>query len=131
MATIGETIRFKGDLTGDEDLEVLGQVEGKIELPDHQLTIGKGGRVDAEVNAKSVLIIGSVKGNVTATERLEVQASGTVEGDIRAPRLIIQEGAAVNGAIEMSQKPAAATASTTSKASTPAAPALASRGVRA
>ena len=110
MATIGGTIQFKGDLTGDEDLEVLGQVEGRIDLPSHQLTIGESGRVKAEISAKTVLVLGRVTGNVSATERLEVQSSGVIDGDIRAPRLLVQEGAKVNGAIEMTEKPAATAA---------------------
>ena len=108
VATIGGTIQFKGDLTGDEDLEILGQVEGKIDLPSHQLTIGDGGRVKAELTAKTVLVQGRVTGNVTATERVEVQSSGVVDGDIRAPRLLVAEGAVVNGAIEMTGKSASA-----------------------
>jgi cytoskeletal protein CcmA (bactofilin family) len=110
VATIGATIQFKGDLTGDEDLEILGQIEGKIDLPSHQLTIGDGGRVKAEISAQAVLVQGHVTGNITATERLEVQASGIVDGDIRAPRLLIAEGAVVNGAIEMTGKSARSSA---------------------
>ncbi len=101
MATFGKSIIFKGDLSGEEDLEIEGRVEGKIQLPNHQLTIGAHGRVTAQVEAKTVVVIGHVSGNVTATERVEVQASGVVDGDIHAPRLLIQEGAVVNGSIQM------------------------------
>ena len=103
MANIGKSIIFKGDLTGDEDIEIEGQIEGKISLPKNQLTIGAHGRVKAELSAKAVVVVGHITGNVTATERVEVQASGVVEGDIRAPRLLIQEGAVVNGAVEMTK----------------------------
>ena len=96
MANIGKSIIFKGDLTGDEDIEIEGQIEGKISLPKNQLTIGAHGRVKAELSAKAVVVVGHIIGNVTATERVEIQASGVVEGDIRAPRLLIQEGAVVN-----------------------------------
>jgi cytoskeletal protein CcmA (bactofilin family) len=108
VANIGKSIVFKGELTGDEDLEIEGSIEGRIDLPKGQLTIGAHGRVKAEISAKAVVIIGKVTGNVTATERLEVQSSGIVEGDIRAPRLLIQEGAVVNGGIEMGAQAAAA-----------------------
>ena len=101
MATFGKSIIFKGDLSGEEDLEIEGRVEGQIQLPNHQLTIGAHGRVTAHVEAKTVVVIGHISGNVTATERVEVQASGVVDGDIHAPRLLIQEGAVVNGSIQM------------------------------
>ncbi|MCZ6784071.1 MAG: polymer-forming cytoskeletal protein [Proteobacteria bacterium] len=108
MANIGKSIIFKGDLTGDEDIEIEGQIEGKISLPKNQLTIGAHGRVKAELSAKAVVVVGHIIGNVTATERVEIQASGVVEGDIRAPRLLIQEGAVVNGAVEMTKGDGAA-----------------------
>ena len=106
VAIIGGTIEFKGDLTGDEDLEILGKVEGRVDLPSHQLTIGDGSHVKAEVSAKVVLVLGKVTGNITATERLEVKASGAINGDIRAPRLLVEEGAVVNGGIEMTDRSA-------------------------
>jgi cytoskeletal protein CcmA (bactofilin family) len=102
MANIGKSIVIKGDLTGEEDLVIEGKVEGKVHLPNHRLTIGQGGNVQAEVHAKSVVVIGRVAGNVSAGERLEVQASGIVDGDVRAPRLSVQEGAVLNGSIQMS-----------------------------
>ena len=107
VAHIGTSIIFKGDLTGDEDLEIDGRVEGQIQLPNHQLTIGAHGRVKAQVEAKTVIVVGHVSGNVNATERVEVQAAGVVDGDIRAPRLLIQEGAVVNGSVEMGERAAA------------------------
>lgn len=102
MATIGQSIVFKGELTGDEDLEIEGQVDGNVELSNHQLTVGANGRLKAEVNAKSIIVIGQVTGNLTASERIEIQATGVVEGDLRAPRLNVQEGAVLNGSIDMS-----------------------------
>ena len=102
MATIGQSIVFKGELAGDEDLEIEGEVEGSVDLKSHQLTIGANGNLKAEVIAKSIIVIGQVKGNLTATERIEVQATGVVEGDIKAPRLNVQDGAVLNGTIDMS-----------------------------
>lgn len=102
MATIGQSIIFKGELAGDEDLEIEGQVDGNVNLQNHQLTVGANGRLKAEVQAKSIIVIGQVIGNLTATERIEVQATGVVEGDLRAPRLNVQEGAVLNGSIDMS-----------------------------
>ena len=101
MANIGQSISIKGDLTGNEDLEIEGKVVGKVELPNNQLTIGANGSVQAEVKAKAVVIVGRVSGNVHGTERVEIQATGVVEGDVTAPKLVVAEGAKLNGAIHM------------------------------
>ena len=108
MANIGKSITISGDLTGEEDLVIEGKVEGKVTLPNSQLTIGANGTIKAEVQAKSVVVIGRVAGNVRGTERVEVQATGIVEGDVIAPRLVVAEGAVVNGSIQMTSKPGAA-----------------------
>jgi len=99
---IGRSVVLKGDLSGDEDLTIEGQVKGRIDLPDHQLTIGANGRIDAELSAKAVIVIGNVTGNIRASERVEIHDSGSVTGDIQAPRLLIHEGAVINGAVDMS-----------------------------
>ncbi len=127
MANLGKSIVFKGDLTGDEDLEIEGRVEGQVKLPNHQLTIGAHGRVTAQVEAKNVVVVGHVSGNVTASERVEVQASGIVDGDIAAPRLLIQEGAVVNGSIQMGAAAAQSGAQSSEKASDKPAPPEAAR----
>lgn len=104
MANIGKSIIFKGDLSGDEDLQIDGQVEGGVQLANHQLTISETGRVQAQLYAKDVIVIGHVTGNITATERVEIQVNGVVEGDIHAPRLIVADGAVLNGTVEMSKE---------------------------
>ena len=121
MASIGQSIVFKGELNGDEDLEIEGQVDGLVQLENHQLTIGPNGRLKAEIHAKSIIVIGQVTGNLTATERIEIQATGVVHGDIKTPRLSVQEGAVLNGGIDMNagstagaKKPIAPAASTSS-----------------
>jgi cytoskeletal protein CcmA (bactofilin family) len=113
MANIGKSITINGDLTGEEDLVIEGKVEGKVTLPNSQLTIGANGTIKAEVQAKSVVVIGRVAGNVRGTERVEIQATGIVEGDVVAPRLVVAEGAVVNGSIQMTAKSASASAHTT------------------
>lgn len=110
MANIGKSISIKGDLTGNEDLAIEGKVEGKVELPNNQLTVGANGIVKAEVSAKSVVVIGRVAGNVKGSERIEIQATGIVEGDVAAPRLVVAEGAVVNGSITMTKQQGAAAA---------------------
>ena len=103
VANIGKSISIKGDLTGNEDLVIDGNIEGRIDLPNNQLTIGPEGKIKADIHAKSAVVVGHVSGNVSATERIEVQASGIVDGDVRSPRLVVQEGAVLNGAVEMGE----------------------------
>jgi cytoskeletal protein CcmA (bactofilin family) len=98
---IGKSVVIKGELNGSEDLTIEGQVEGKIELRQNVLTIGANGRIKAQVFAKSVIILGEVTGNVTATEKVDIRDNGAVDGDIAAPRVAIAEGAHFRGSIDM------------------------------
>jgi cytoskeletal protein CcmA (bactofilin family) len=102
VANIGKSISIRGDLTGNEDMVIDGKVEGKVDLPNNQLTVGADGNVKAEIHAKSVVIVGHVIGDVIGTERVELQATGKLEGDVTSPKLIVAEGAHLNGGIEMS-----------------------------
>jgi cytoskeletal protein CcmA (bactofilin family) len=104
VANIGKAITIRGDLTGNEDMVIEGQVEGKVDLPNNQLTVGANGNVKAEIHAKGVVIVGHVIGNVFGLERVEIQATGRVEGDVTAAKLVVAEGAQINGAIQMTQK---------------------------
>ena len=106
MANIGRSIRVKGDVTGDEDTVIEGTVEGRVDLKNHHLTVGPNGAVKGEIHAQDVTIVGRVTGNVNATERIELSDTGRVEGDLIASKLLVQEGAQLNGSITM--KPAAA-----------------------
>ena len=119
VATIGKSIIIKGDLSGDEDLIIDGKVEGRVQLPNNEITVGPDGRITADIEAKSIIVVGKTAGNLNASERVEVQATGTVEGDINAPRLQIDKGATVNGSISMTKSPASAKAQDTSAAATP------------
>ena len=101
---IGKSVVIKGELNGSEDLTIEGQVEGKIELRQNVLTIGPNGKIKAQVFAKSVVILGEVTGNVTATEKVDIRDNGSVDGDIAAPRVAIAEGAHFRGSIDM-QRP--------------------------
>ncbi len=98
---IGKSVVIKGELNGSEDLTIEGQVEGKIELRQNVLTIGANGKIKAQVFAKSVVILGEVTGNVTATEKVDIRDNGSVDGDIAAPRVAIAEGAHFRGSIDM------------------------------
>ena len=101
---IGKSIVVKGELGGNEDLTVEGQVEGKIALKQHVLTVGVHGRIRAQVFAKEVVVLGEVVGNIEATEKVAICSEGTVEGDIKAPRVAIDEGAKFRGGIDMQQE---------------------------
>jgi cytoskeletal protein CcmA (bactofilin family) len=98
---IGKSVIIKGELNGSEDLTIEGAVEGKIELRQNVLTIGPNGKIKAAVFAKSVVILGEVTGNVTATEKVDIRDNGSVDGDIAAPRVAIAEGAHFRGSIDM------------------------------
>jgi cytoskeletal protein CcmA (bactofilin family) len=111
MATIGQSVQIKGELTGQEDLVIDGRIEGKISLKGHQLTIGPNGRVEAEIHAKSVQISGEVTGNVIADDKVEISPSGSVQGDITAPRVALADGSSFKGSIDMGHKKEANTGS--------------------
>ena len=100
---IGKSVLIKGELGGSEDLTIEGQIEGKIELKQHLLTIGPHGRIRAQVFAKAVVVLGEVLGNIRATEKVVIRDSGSVEGDIIAPKVAIAEGARFRGGIDMQQ----------------------------
>jgi cytoskeletal protein CcmA (bactofilin family) len=116
---IGKSVVIKGELNGSEDLTIEGQVEGTIELRDHVLTIGPNGKIKAQVFAKSVIVLGEVSGNVTATEKVDIREKGSVDGDIISPRVAIAEGAHFRGSVDMQRKGA----TTPAQAAKPAAPA--------
>jgi cytoskeletal protein CcmA (bactofilin family) len=126
---IGKSVVIKGELNGSEDLTIEGQVEGTIELRQNVLTFGANARIKAQVFAKSVIILGEVTGNVSASEKVDIRDNGSVDGDIAAPRVAIAEGAHFRGSIDMQKggsqkseaKPAAAAVSQSSSQPTPAA----------
>ena len=103
---IGKSVVIKGELNGSEDLTIEGQVEGKIELKDHVLTIGPNGKIKAQVFAKALIVLGEVNGNVTATDKVEIRDGGSVDGDIIAPRVAIADGAHFRGSVDMQRRAA-------------------------
>ena len=115
---IGKSVILKGELSGSEDLAIEGQIEGTIELRDHVLTIGPNGKIHAQIFAKSVVVLGEVHGNITATEKVDIRDNGSVDGDITAPRVAIAEGAQFRGKIDMQRKPTVPGAPSAAKAVT-------------
>jgi len=101
VAHIGKSVVIRGELSGSEDLYIDGQVDGTIELREHHLTVGPNGRVQANINAKEVVIQGSVKGNVRAIDRVEIRKSGSLTGDLVAARVVIEDGAFFKGSIDI------------------------------
>ena len=106
VVNIGKSVVIKGELNGSEDLTIEGQVEGKIELKDHVLTIGPNGKIKAQVFAKALIVLGEVNGNVTATDKVEIKDGGSVDGDIIAPRVAIADGAHFRGSVDMQRRAA-------------------------
>jgi cytoskeletal protein CcmA (bactofilin family) len=101
MVNIGKSIVIKGDLQGSEDLTIEGQVQGTIELKENVLTIGPNGRIEAQIFAKTVIILGHVHGNVTASEKVDIRDGASMEGDVSSPRVSIAEGAQFRGSVDM------------------------------
>ena len=104
VINLGKTIQIKGDLIGNEDLTIEGKLEGRIFLKDHNLTIGENGNIKADVQAKGVVVIGKLVGNITAQDKVELAATGSMRGDISAPRVMITDGARFRGSIDMEPK---------------------------
>lgn len=101
VAWIGRSVRIEGKIISEEDLTIEGHVEGAIELGNHSLSIGPAAAIKADLYAKNIMISGAVKGNVTAVDRIDLRATGSVEGDVTAPRFIMADGAVVAGKVDV------------------------------
>jgi cytoskeletal protein CcmA (bactofilin family) len=101
QATIGRTVVIKGELTAAEALYIDGRIEGKINMPDHRVTIGRNGSVQANINARDVVVMGKVNGNIECTDRVDIRSEGSVTGDVSTIRLSVEEGAVLKGGIEV------------------------------
>src|SRR5690242_5493241 len=101
QATIGRTLVIKGEITGSEALYIDGRIEGKIIMPESRVTIGRNGRVDASIQAREVVIMGKVTGNIDCSDRVDVRAEGSVSGDISTVRISVEDGAALKGGIQV------------------------------
>lgn len=98
---IGQSIKIKGEVSGDEDLLIQGQVEGTINLEAHEVTVGESGQVFADILAKTVKIDGKVQGDITGTETVVISRLGNVRGNITAPRVTLEDGGIFKGSIDM------------------------------
>ena len=103
--SIGSSMHIKGELTGKEDLTIDGRVDGKIMLTGHQLTIEENGHVTAEIHdASTVIVRGTMSGNITAADKVEIAPEGSMQGDIRAQRVVLADGSRFKGRIDAKGK---------------------------
>ena len=93
QATISKGLIIKGEITGSESLFVDGKVEGSISLPGNRVTVGRNGQVSASIAAREIVILGKVRGNVAASDRVDIRAEGALTGDVAAARISIEDGA--------------------------------------
>ena len=110
-ATIGPSISIKGDVTGSEDLLIQGQVDGSVSLGKHAVGVGSEGRVKANIVGRVITIEGRVEGDLTAEEQIILRGSAQVHGDIKAPRVVLEDGATFRGLVDMGTTSTKATAS--------------------
>jgi cytoskeletal protein CcmA (bactofilin family) len=101
QATIGRSVVIKGEVSGAESLYVDGRIEGTVNFADSRVTIGRNGVVVANVTAKEVVIMGTVTGNIHCTDRLDIRSEGSLTGDVVTPRICVEDGAVVKGAVEV------------------------------
>ncbi len=105
QAIIGSSLVVKGDVSGDEDLVIQGNVEGKVVLRNNSITVGKNGQVKADLYGKTISVEGTVQGNLFGEDKIIVRQSGTVHGNLQAPRVTLEDGAKFKGAIDMEGLP--------------------------
>jgi cytoskeletal protein CcmA (bactofilin family) len=108
MTHIGPGIVIHGELSSEESLRVDGYVKGQILLREAELTIGQSARVEADVRSLRVLVLGTVTGNIAASERIELGASASVTGNLSANKVVIVEGAQFTGTVDMDKRTIAA-----------------------
>jgi len=101
QATIGRTLIIKGEISGSEALYIDGRIEGKIVMPESRVTIGRNGKVDASIQAREVVIMGKVTGNIECSDRVDIRSEGSVSGDISTVRISVEDGAALKGGIQV------------------------------
>src|SRR5690606_38771695 len=116
-SVLGSSLKIKGDLSGTEDLVIQGLVEGKVDLKKNSVTVGKNGRVRADIYAESIYVEGEVQGNLYGSEKVVIRKSGNVRGNIKGPRVNLEDGARFKGSIDMDggQEQTEAAASSRSK----------------
>lgn len=135
QASIGKSLVIKGEVTGSESLYIDGRVEGSINLPGNRVTVGRNGVVAANISAREIVIIGKVRGNLNASDKVDIRGEGSLTGDVIAQRISIEDGAFFKGGIDIrkpgQQANANGQAKEVSVATTPATPEVATTAARA
>lgn len=101
QATIGKSLVVKGEVTGSESLYIDGKVEGAINLPGNRVTVGRNGQVSANISAREIVVLGKVRGNMNASDRVDIRSEGSLTGDVIAQRISIEDGAFFKGGIDI------------------------------
>lgn len=101
QATLGKSLVIKGEVTGSESLYIDGRVEGSINLPGNRVTVGRNGVVSANISAREIVVLGKVRGNLTASDRVDIRGEGSLTGDVVAQRISIEDGAYFKGGIDI------------------------------
>src|SRR6516225_4783184 len=101
QATLGKSIAIKGEVSGSESLYIDGRVEGSIHLPGNRVTVGRNGVVAANISAREIVVLGKVRGNLTASDRVDIRSDGSLTGDVVAARISIEDGAFFKGGIDI------------------------------
>lgn len=101
VTVIGKAMTIKGTVKSGESLHVDGELEGKLDLPEHRLTIGPNGRVVADTTAREVEVLGALNGDITASKKISIRKGGRLVGDLRTPAIVIEDGAYFKGRIEI------------------------------
>ena len=101
QATIGRTLVIKGEISGSEALYIDGRIEGKITMPESRGTIGRNGKVDASIQAREVVVMGKVTGNVECSDRVDIRSEGTLNGDVVSARISVEDGAMLRGSVQL------------------------------
>lgn len=122
QATIGKSLVVKGELSGSESLYVDGKVEGAINLPGNRVTVGRNGQVAANIMAREIVVLGKVRGNCQASDRVDIRSEGSLTGDVVAARISIEDGAFFKGGIDIRKPGAEAKGGSTPSTSASATP---------
>ena len=101
QATIGRTLKIKGEISGSEALYIDGCIEGKINMTDSRVTIGRNGKVDASIVAREIVVMGKVTGNLECSDRVDIRSEGSVTGDVSCSRISVEDGAVLKGGIQV------------------------------
>jgi cytoskeletal protein CcmA (bactofilin family) len=101
QATIGRSLVIKGEVSGAESLYIDGSIEGSITVADHRVTIGRNGKVTANISAREVVIMGKVKGNIQCVDRLDIRGEGSLTGDVVTQRISVEDGAILKGSVQV------------------------------